>query len=161
MSDVARTAPLQIAVVGAGPVGLALALQAARALPDASVTLFDARPAEKDVSGDPRTQLKDQILDALFTRAVQDAFSPTLQEWVDGHHAEIMDSLKPVIRDWMDDNLPNLIEAAVKRPAAHADTGRTHVAVGVTALAVRAIAQIGPVCGRGRRGSSDRGAAAA
>ena len=46
---------LNIAVIGAGPVGLALALHAARALPDSSVTLFDARLADKDVSGDPRT----------------------------------------------------------------------------------------------------------
>jgi 2-octaprenyl-6-methoxyphenol hydroxylase len=44
-----------LAVVGAGPVGLALALQAARSLPAARVTVFDARPAERDVSGDPRT----------------------------------------------------------------------------------------------------------
>jgi 2-octaprenyl-6-methoxyphenol hydroxylase len=48
-------APLQIAVIGAGPVGLALALQAARALPDAGITVFDTRPADKDVSADPRT----------------------------------------------------------------------------------------------------------
>jgi len=47
--------PLNIAVVGAGPVGLSLALEAARALPEAQVTVFDARPADKDVSGDPRT----------------------------------------------------------------------------------------------------------
>ena len=46
---------LSLAVVGAGPVGLALALEAARALPEARITLFDARPADKDVSGDPRT----------------------------------------------------------------------------------------------------------
>lgn len=46
---------LSLAVVGAGPVGLSLALQAARALPGARVTLFDARPVEQDVSGDPRT----------------------------------------------------------------------------------------------------------
>ncbi len=45
----------RIAVIGAGPAGLALALQAARLLPGADVTLFDARPADKDVSGDPRT----------------------------------------------------------------------------------------------------------
>ena len=45
---------LNLAVIGAGPVGLALALHAARALPHASVTLFDARPLDKDVSGDPR-----------------------------------------------------------------------------------------------------------
>ncbi|HZT54802.1 MAG TPA: hypothetical protein VFA35_01140, partial [Burkholderiaceae bacterium] len=50
-----HVAALHIAVIGAGPVGLALALQAARALPDSQITLFDARPAEKDVAGDPRT----------------------------------------------------------------------------------------------------------
>ena len=44
-----------IAIVGAGPVGLALALQLARTLPRTQVTLFDARPADKDMSGDPRT----------------------------------------------------------------------------------------------------------
>ncbi len=45
----------RIAVVGAGPVGLALALQAARLLPQAQLTLYDARPADKDVAGDART----------------------------------------------------------------------------------------------------------
>lgn len=46
---------LRLAVIGAGPAGLALALQAARLLPEASVTVFDARSADRDVSGDPRT----------------------------------------------------------------------------------------------------------
>lgn len=55
MNDPMHVAALHIAVIGAGPVGLALALQAARALPDSQITLFDARPADKDVSGDPRT----------------------------------------------------------------------------------------------------------
>jgi 2-octaprenyl-6-methoxyphenol hydroxylase len=50
-----ESSSLKLAVVGAGPVGLALALHAASALPDAEITLFDARPADKDVSGDPRT----------------------------------------------------------------------------------------------------------
>lgn len=46
---------LKLAVVGAGPCGLALALQAQACLPRASITVFDARPADRDVSGDPRT----------------------------------------------------------------------------------------------------------
>jgi 2-octaprenyl-6-methoxyphenol hydroxylase len=46
---------LDIAVIGAGPVGLALAVHAARALPSARITLFDARVAEGDVSRDART----------------------------------------------------------------------------------------------------------
>ncbi len=45
----------QVAVVGAGPVGLALALHAARLLPHAQITLFDARPLDRDVAADPRT----------------------------------------------------------------------------------------------------------
>ncbi len=45
----------RVAVVGAGPVGLALALHGARLMPEASFTVFDARPAGLDVSGDPRT----------------------------------------------------------------------------------------------------------
>jgi 2-octaprenyl-6-methoxyphenol hydroxylase len=49
-----RTA-LNIAVVGAGPVGLALALHAARVLPQARITVFDARDADRDVAADPRT----------------------------------------------------------------------------------------------------------
>ncbi len=47
--------PWKIAVIGAGPAGLALALQAARSLPSAQITVFDARPLDKDVAGDPRT----------------------------------------------------------------------------------------------------------
>ena len=56
--NTSRTPPalsLSLAIVGAGPVGLALALLASQALPDAQVTLFDARAEDKDVSGDPRT----------------------------------------------------------------------------------------------------------
>ena len=42
-------------MVGAGPVGLATALHAAHLLPHAQISLFDARQALSDVSGDPRT----------------------------------------------------------------------------------------------------------
>ncbi|WP_019560675.1 FAD-dependent monooxygenase [Caldimonas manganoxidans] len=49
------SADLHIAVVGAGPCGLALALLAARELPHARLTVFDARAPEHDVGADPRT----------------------------------------------------------------------------------------------------------
>ncbi len=42
-------------MIGAGPVGLALALLAAHRLPQADITVFDARPATLDVLRDPRT----------------------------------------------------------------------------------------------------------
>lgn len=46
---------LRLAVVGAGPAGLTLALLAAQLCPKAHITVFDARPLERDVAGDPRT----------------------------------------------------------------------------------------------------------
>jgi 2-octaprenyl-6-methoxyphenol hydroxylase len=54
-SEASAGAPLKLAVIGAGPVGLALALHAATTLTGAEITLFDARPLDKDVSADPRT----------------------------------------------------------------------------------------------------------
>jgi 2-octaprenyl-6-methoxyphenol hydroxylase len=50
-----KTQALNIAVIGAGPVGLALALHAATLLPHARISLFDARPWDRNVAGDPRT----------------------------------------------------------------------------------------------------------
>lgn len=55
MSALSSDPALHIAVIGAGPVGLSLALQASRLLPGSSISLFDTRPAERDVSADPRT----------------------------------------------------------------------------------------------------------
>lgn len=49
------TTPLSLAVVGAGPVGLSLALEAAALLPEARITLYDVRRMEHDVTADPRT----------------------------------------------------------------------------------------------------------
>lgn len=47
--------PLDLAVIGAGPVGLALALHAAARLPAARIRVHDRLPAHHDVSGDART----------------------------------------------------------------------------------------------------------
>lgn len=49
---------MKLAVIGAGPAGLALALLAAERLTDtqaAEIHLFDSRPPDRDVSGDART----------------------------------------------------------------------------------------------------------
>ena len=54
-------------------------------------------------------------LEALFLKAIHDAFTPVLQEWVDNHYDEILERMKPLIREWMDDNLPALVEATVAK----------------------------------------------
>jgi 2-octaprenyl-6-methoxyphenol hydroxylase len=83
---------LRIAVIGAGPVGLALSLLAARQLPGAQITLFDARPADRDVSADPRTL-------ALSLGSIQ--LLERLEAW-DGAHAQ------PIREVWVSQQSPVL-----------------------------------------------------
>jgi 2-octaprenyl-6-methoxyphenol hydroxylase len=64
-----------MAVIGAGPAGLALALLAAQRMPQAQVCVFDARAADQDVSADPRTL-------ALSLGSVQ--LLRRLQAWTEG-----------------------------------------------------------------------------
>jgi 2-octaprenyl-6-methoxyphenol hydroxylase len=47
--------PPRLAVIGGGPVGLALALLMRQRCPAWSVSVFDTRDAARDISGDPRT----------------------------------------------------------------------------------------------------------
>ena len=46
---------MKLAVIGAGPAGLALALLAAERLRAPEIHLFDTRPLDRDISGDART----------------------------------------------------------------------------------------------------------
>jgi 2-octaprenyl-6-methoxyphenol hydroxylase len=53
--DTHRSSPPRLAVIGGGPVGLALALLARQRCPGWSISVFDTRDRAQDVSGDPRT----------------------------------------------------------------------------------------------------------
>lgn len=91
---------LNLAVVGAGPVGISLALHAAHALPGARVTLFDARPADKDVSADPRTLALSlgsvQLLQRLGAWRAELA-----QPILEVHVSQQAPSLPPLLGDWL------------------------------------------------------------
>jgi 2-octaprenyl-6-methoxyphenol hydroxylase len=100
VNDATRVpAALHIAVIGAGPVGLALALQAARSLPDSQVTLFDTRPVDKDVSGDPRTLALSlgsvQLLERLGAWRAELA-----QPILEVHVSQQPPSMLPIFGDW-------------------------------------------------------------
>jgi 2-octaprenyl-6-methoxyphenol hydroxylase len=83
---------LSIAVIGAGPVGLALALLAARMVPRAQISLFDARAADLDVAADARTL-------ALSLGSVQ--LLERIGAW-DGARAE------PIREIWVSQQAPTL-----------------------------------------------------
>jgi 2-octaprenyl-6-methoxyphenol hydroxylase len=100
MQRISEMSGLRLAVIGAGPVGLSLALHAASALPNASVTLFDARPLEKDISGGPRTL-------ALSLGSVQllqrlGAWRPeSAQPILEVHVSQQAPSLPALLGDWL------------------------------------------------------------
>ena len=118
-------ATLDIAVIGAGPVGLALALHAATALPDANVSLFDARPFEKDVSADPRTL-------ALSLGSVQ--LLERLGAWEAG-------SAQPILEVHVSQQPPSLPPLAAFLPQ------RLAAAFGEPELRIRAIDEAVPLLG--------------
>ncbi|CAG1019506.1 2-octaprenyl-6-methoxyphenol hydroxylase [Burkholderiaceae bacterium] len=94
---------LTLAVIGAGPVGLTLALHAARALPDARITLFDARSAEQDVAGDPR-------IIALSLGSVQ------LLQRVGAWHGEAAQRIHEVHVSQQPPSLPSLLGGLIPEP---------------------------------------------
>jgi cell pole-organizing protein PopZ len=86
---------------------------------DQAFEQIDEAPALEPVSPP-----SDGSLEAVFTRAVQEAFDPTLQSWVDSHGEDIVARLSPLIREWMDENLPPLVEAAVTKEISRAVRSR-------------------------------------
>ena len=72
----------------------------------------------------PAAPSSDASVEAVFARAVREAFDPTLQDWVDNHGDEIVSRLAPLIREWMDENLPPLVEAAVTKEISRAMRSR-------------------------------------
>src|SRR4029079_7419839 len=97
---VSANTTLSLAVVGAGPVGLALALHAARALPEARITLFDARPADKDVSADPRT-LALSLGSVQLLQRVNAWNDAAAQRILEVHVSQQPPSLPAVLGDWV------------------------------------------------------------
>ena len=90
----------RLAVVGAGPVGLTLALHAARALPRARVSLFDARAVDVDVSHDPRT-LALSLGSVQLLQRLQAWSAEAAQPIMEVHVSQQPPSLPAPLAGWM------------------------------------------------------------
>jgi cell pole-organizing protein PopZ len=66
------------------------------------------------------TAIDGNRLEAIFTQAIQGSVQPAVQDWVAKNSGNMVQHMKPVIREWMDQNLPPLIEKAVKAEIAAA-----------------------------------------
>jgi 2-octaprenyl-6-methoxyphenol hydroxylase len=94
-------AGLRLAVIGAGPVGLALALQAAQRLPTARIAVYDALPANRDVSGDARTvALSLGSVQALQRLGVWAEVAPRSQAIAAVHVSQQQPALLDLLNPW-------------------------------------------------------------
>jgi cell pole-organizing protein PopZ len=53
-------------------------------------------------------------VEAVFHRAVSEAFDPVLHQWMASNKDELMKAVKPLVREWMDEHFPALLEGAVR-----------------------------------------------
>lgn len=91
-------------------------------LSDSSRGAIDRAIESLDKVSEEYSSFAGAMLETVFARAVQDAVTPTVQEWVNSHHTELTEALKPMIRAWMDDHLPRLVENVLKQELGRAVT---------------------------------------
>ena len=84
-------------------------------LSDSSRELIDRAFETLDKASSEYLSFAGDRLEPVFASAVQDAVANSLQEWVNGHEAELITALTPMLRDWMDGHLPRLVENVLKQ----------------------------------------------
>ena len=89
-----------------------------KALDDALTQLAPQGTGEA-VSGSP-APVGGLPLEAVFERAVGEAFGPVLRQWLGDNAETIIERMKPAISDWMDEHFPAMLEDAVRAELARA-----------------------------------------
>lgn len=63
-------------------------------------------------------------VEAVFERAVRDAFEPVAKDWLGANAPQLIEKMKPLIREWMDEHFPALLEGAVREEVARVAKAR-------------------------------------
>jgi cell pole-organizing protein PopZ len=66
----------------------------------------------------PMAPLDGRTVEAVFERAVREAFDPVVNKWLGTNADAIVERMKPLIREWMDEHFPALLEGAVRNEVA-------------------------------------------
>lgn len=53
-------------------------------------------------------------VEAVFERAVREAFLPVTKEWLSENAGDLAEKMKPLIRTWMDEHFPAILEVAIR-----------------------------------------------
>jgi cell pole-organizing protein PopZ len=66
----------------------------------------------------PVAPIDARTVEAVFERAVREAFDPVVNKWLGTNADAVVERMKPLIREWMDEHFPALLEGAVRNEVA-------------------------------------------
>jgi len=84
----------------------------------------EEEPVHAAPSRGPATDVSGLSVEAVFERAVREAFEPVVKQWLGANAPQIVDRMKPLIREWMDEHFPALLEGAVRDEVARVAKAR-------------------------------------
>jgi cell pole-organizing protein PopZ len=92
-----------------------------KALSDAFAGL---EPASTQTGNEQVPPMSGLPIEAVFEKAVREAFDPILRKWLDDNASTLIEGMKPVISEWLDGHFPALLEDAVRNEVARAVMAR-------------------------------------
>ena len=84
----------------------------------------EEEPVYAAPSRGPATDVSGLSVEAVFERAVREAFEPVVKQWLGTNAPQIVERMKPLIREWMDEHFPALLEGAVRDEVARVAKAR-------------------------------------
>ena len=95
--------------------------KARKALSDAFAGL---EPESQETGNEQVPSMNGLPIEAVFEKAVREAFEPVLQKWLDDNASVLIDRTKPAISEWLDMHFPAMLEDAVRNEVARAVMAR-------------------------------------
>jgi cell pole-organizing protein PopZ len=92
-----------------------------KALSDAFARL---EPASSETACEQVPDMSGLPIEAVFEKAVREAFDPVLRKWLDDNAAALIEYAKPAISEWLDAHFPAMLEDAVRNEVARAVMAR-------------------------------------
>ncbi len=95
-----------------------------KAVDDAFASIGEDEEEETTTYASSSTTVDGRSVEAVFERAVREAFDPVAQQWLGDNANMLLDRMKPLIREWMDEHFPALLEGAVRDEVARVARAR-------------------------------------
>jgi len=92
-----------------------------KALSDAFARL---EPASSQTASEQVLDMSGLPIEAVFEKAVREAFNPVLRKWLDDNSAALIERSKPAISEWLDAHFPAMLEDAVRNEVSRAVMAR-------------------------------------